>query len=92
MDRGVGLLKFKNLEPSQGLWIHHCNSIHTFFMRFTIDCIFVDKNLVIYSLHKAVKPWRLIFPQFGASSVFEFPEGTIEQNNLLKGDQLYVVS
>lgn len=92
IDRGIGLLKYKKLEDLQGLWIHQCNSIHTFFMRFTIDCVFVDKNLVIYSLHRTVKPWRLIAPQWGASSVFELPEGTIEKNNLLKGDQLYVVS
>lgn len=92
IDRAVGLLKFSKLEKDQGLWIHQCMSIHTFFMRFTIDCIFVDKNLIVKSLHSSVKPWRLIFIQFGASSVFELPEGTIENNNLSKGDQLYVVS
>lgn len=92
IDRGIGLLKFKKLEDLQGLWIHQCNSIHTFFMRFTIDCVFVDKNLVICSLHQAVKPWRLIIPQWGANSVFELPEGAIEKNKLSKGDQLYVVT
>ena len=46
IDRGIGLLKYKKLEDLQGLWIHQCNSIHTFFMRFTIDCVFVDKNLL----------------------------------------------
>jgi uncharacterized membrane protein (UPF0127 family) len=92
VDRGVGLLKYKKLEPSQGLWIHSCNSIHTLFMKFTIDCIFVDKNLVVRALHQKVKPWRMIIPQFGSSSVFELPEGAIEQNKLMKGDQLHVVS
>ena len=92
LDRGIGLLKFKKIEPEYILWIKKCNSIHTFFMRFSIDCVFVDTNLVIKSLHQEVKPWRLIWPQWGATSVLEMSAGAIERWQLKKGDQLYVVS
>ncbi|MCB0368003.1 MAG: DUF192 domain-containing protein [Bdellovibrionales bacterium] len=92
IDRGVGLLKFKEMSPQQGLWIHQCNSIHTFFMRFTIDCVFVDNNLIVKSVHENVKPWRLIIPQWGASSVFELAQGMISTFKIQKGDQLNVVS
>ncbi len=90
--RGVGLLKYKKLEINQGLWLHDCNSIHTCFMNFAIDCIFVDRNLKIKSLHSEIKPWRLVLPQWGANSVFEVTSGFISSHQLSKGDQLYVVS
>jgi uncharacterized protein len=92
LDRGVGLLKYKSLPLNQGLWIHRCNSIHTFFMRFSIDCIFVDKELRVKSLRSAVAPWRFVLPQWGADSVFEVPIRTIQQQQIKKGDQLHVVS
>ena len=43
-ERGQGLLGRSHLDPQAGLWIPRCNSIHTFFMKFSIDCIFLDKN------------------------------------------------
>ncbi|MFP5518545.1 MAG: DUF192 domain-containing protein [Bdellovibrionia bacterium] len=89
-DRGVGLLGQSSLPTGQGLWIHHCNSIHTFFMKFTIDCVFVNRSLKVVALNTAVRPWRLILPKWNASSVFELPAGKIREMNIELGDQLYV--
>lgn len=90
-SRGVGLLGMSGLNDNQGLWIHKCNSIHTFFMKFTIDCIFVDQNLKIKSLKSKVSPWKVIWPQWNASSVFEVNSGFIERTGIKTGDGLYVV-
>jgi uncharacterized membrane protein (UPF0127 family) len=90
--RGTGLLGRKSLEMNQGLWLKPGNNIHTFFMKFAIDCIFIDKNLEIKGIVKSVKPFRFVGPYWKASSVIEAKAGFAEKMNLKVGDQLYVVS
>lgn len=90
ISRGVGLMGRKSLLEQQGLWILRCNSIHTCFLNFAIDCVFVDKNLKVKSLKREVRPWRLVWPIWSASSVFELPAGTISRLGIQEGDHLYV--
>ena len=89
-DRLVGLLGKTNLPSDEALWISKTNSIHTYFMKFNIDAIFVDKNLVVKSIHKNLKPWRITFPKFTADSVFELAAGVLDEKSVSKGDQLHV--
>jgi hypothetical protein len=88
--RGKGLLGRKSLGAEQALWIRRCNSIHTLFMKFTIDCVFLDKQLRVKAIYSEVKPFRLVWPVWGASSVIEFPAGRAKQLNLEIGEQLNV--
>lgn len=88
--RSKGLLGRDSLEDKKTLWIHRCNSIHTWFMKFSIDVVFVDKNLIVRSVHQNVAPWRLILPVWRARSVFEFNGGALEGIQITQGDQLYV--
>ncbi|WP_413559727.1 DUF192 domain-containing protein [Bdellovibrio sp. HCB209] len=88
--RGVGLLGRSSLAEDQALWILRCNSIHTFFMKFAIDCVFVDKNLKVKAIYKDVKPWRLVLPVWGARSVIEMASGVSSKLNISVGDQLNV--
>ncbi|MBO9667429.1 MAG: DUF192 domain-containing protein [Bdellovibrio sp.] len=88
--RGKGLLGRGSLPEDQALWIWHCNSIHTFFMKFAIDCVFVDKNLKVKAIYKDVKPWRLVLPVWGAKSVIEMASGTSSKLKISVGDQLNV--
>lgn len=78
-SRTIGLLGKDVLPAGDGLWIKRCNSIHTFFMKFSIDALFVDKNLRIVKACHSLKPWRITPIYFRASSVFELPAGTIKQ-------------
>ena len=87
--RTKGLLGLKELEQGHSLWIHSCRSIHTFFMQFSIDAIFVDKNLVVKAVYKNLKPWRMTLIHPTATSVFELNAGVIKDNVSI-GDQLYV--
>jgi uncharacterized membrane protein (UPF0127 family) len=91
-DRMKGLIPKKELGPDEVLWIHHCNSIHTFFMSFNIDCVFVDKNKKIKSIVYNVKPWKIVWPIWRANSVFEMKAGQAKIYNLSIGDQLDVGS
>ena len=90
--RGKGLLGRKSLSPNSALWIKPCNNIHTFFMNFAIDCIFVNKKMEIEKIVSVVKPYKIIGPFWKASSVVETAAGFAEKWNLQVGDQLYVVS
>lgn len=89
--RLIGLLRHKTLDERNTLWIDRCSSIHTFFMRFAIDVVFVDDSLKVRACYENVKPWRLILPVWGARSVFEFAVGAIRRGHVEAGDQLNVV-
>jgi uncharacterized membrane protein (UPF0127 family) len=90
-ERGIGLLTRKSLAMSEGLWIDPCRDIHTFFMKFSIDCIFLDDKMEIYKIAANVKPFRFVGPYWRARSVIEVPAGFSELKKLKVGDQVYVV-
>lgn len=88
LSRIRGLLGRKGLKENEAMIIKPCNSIHTFFMRFTIDCLFVDKNnKVVKSLFR-IPPWRLTPPYFSSYLVIELPAGTIASTLTQEGDTL----
>lgn len=90
--RGWGLLGRKKLESNQALWIKPGNNIHTWFMKFKIDCIFLDRNLEIKKIVSEVSAFKFVGPFWKAFSVIEAQAGFAEQRKLKIGDQLYVVS
>lgn len=90
IDRGWGLLGHSELPENQALWIHQCQSIHTFFMKFAIDCVFLTSDLKIKALYRDVQPWKMIWPVWGASSVIEMKSGSIDRLGLALGEVLHV--
>lgn len=89
-----GLLGRSELSQDQALWIHSCNSIHTFFMKFPIDVIFLDRKMQVVRIRKNISPGKIILPVWGASSVIETAAGNCEkwekENSLQEGDVLHV--
>lgn len=92
ISRGVGLLSRKSIQKNEALWFKPGNNFHTFFMRFPIDCIFLDSKLKVSRLYKNVKPFRFGGPVWKATSFIETAAGQIDTWNLKEGDQLFVVS
>jgi uncharacterized membrane protein (UPF0127 family) len=91
-ERTKGLLGRKSLPSDEVLWIDRCPSVHTFFMRFPIDVVFVDKNMNVTRVHKNLKPWRMTpILQFKNHSCFEFAANTIK-DSIKEGDKLDVHS
>ena len=90
LSRNKGLLGRKNFTPGSGLLIHRCPSIHTFFMAFAIDAVFVDRNLRVRAIYQNLKPWRLTRIVLGAHHVVELPAGTLLKKPIVVGDELYV--
>jgi uncharacterized protein len=85
--RRVGLLKHERLEPGTGLWIVPCESVHTFFMKFPIDLVYLDKQRKVRKVRHAVPAWRLS-ACLTAHSILELPAGTVEKSGTVPGDEL----
>jgi hypothetical protein len=85
--RRVGLLKHTSLAPGEGLWIAPCESVHTFFMKFPIDLVYLDKRLRVRKVRHAVRPWRLS-ACLTAHSVLELPAGSVAETGTVAGDEL----
>lgn len=83
-----GLLGRKSFDQGQALIIKPCNSIHTFFMRFPIDALFMDKNHKVIQALSEVKPFKLTKAYFQADYVIELPSGMIKNSSTAIGDQL----
>lgn len=85
--RRKGLLGRNRLLPGEGLWIVPCESVHTFFMRFPIDLVYLDRGNRIRKVRSAVGAWRMS-ACFSAHSVLELPAGTIRETSTQRGDVL----
>jgi len=90
LGRGVGLMLRRQLQPGTGMWIVPCSGIHTFFMRFAIDAVFVDRRLRIVRVRLGLAPWRLVPLVLGGHSVIELPAGTLAGLRLERGEALMI--
>ena len=90
LKRMKGLLGKSELPIGEALWIKHCISIHTFFVKFPIDVLFLNKTNQVIALIKNMLPNRLtrLYPK--ASSVLELPAGMIEATSTEVGDQIEI--
>ena len=85
--RRTGLLKHDRLDPGQGLWIVPCESVHSFFMKFTIDLVYLDRDRKVRKVRHRMVPWRLS-ACLTAHSILELPAGAVAASGTEKGDQL----
>ena len=93
-SRLKGLLGTKALNPHQGLWIRRCNSIHTFFMKFQIDCLFLSSEMKVVSWKTNIPKGRVVAPVWKATSVVETSAGVIQRlvdaGKIQQGDDVHV--
>lgn len=85
-----GLMFRRSLAPNQALWLRPCNGVHTFWMFFAIDVIFLDRELRIVKLVENMRPFRVTKPHLGARSVLEMAAHSISFAGLKVGDTLEV--
>jgi len=86
-SRMRGLLGREALPAGGGMLIERCASIHTFFMRFPIDALFVDSQLTVVRTVRHLGPWRLA-AALGASACVELPAGALDDADVRPGDVL----
>ena len=77
-SRMKGLQLRRSLTPGAGLLLVPCASVHTFFMRFAIDVVLLNRRGYVLAIDRAVKPWRFVLPVPGAYATLELPAGSAE--------------
>lgn len=86
--RARGLLFKPALVSSYGMYFDRCNSIHTWFMSYPIDVVYLDKDNYIVKIVSCLKPWSFS-GSLRATSVIEVPAGYSKEKLLEIGDKLY---
>ena len=93
-----GLLGRSGLGADQGMLFPRTGSIHTMFMRFAIDVVFLDGEMRVLSVREAVPAWRAV-KQRGAKATLELSRGrSVARRNRPRrppaphGDHLHLVS
>ena len=89
-SRRKGLLGRAQLDPAAALVLTPCFSVHTAFMRFPIDVVFVDRNGVVLKIVRHMGPWR-IAAAWRAHTTIEFAAGALSgPREVSVGDRLYL--
>ena len=83
-----GLLGSPPLKQGEGLLLVNEKSIHTLFMGFAIDVVYIDQANKVIKLTHAMPPWRLGPFVSQSAGIIELPPGVIDATNTTVGDQL----
>jgi uncharacterized membrane protein (UPF0127 family) len=86
-----GLMGRRTLDEGEGLLLRGSGSVHTCFMRFPIDVVFLDRDMTVIGIAPAVRPWRAAARR-GAKAVLELAAGEAERRGLEVGDGVRVDS
>lgn len=87
--RRRGLLGRERLEDNAALMIVPCAAVHTAFMRFPIDLVFIDGDGCAVRTASRVQPWRISLA-LRARAVIELPAGRLDACKVEIGDRLYL--
>ena len=91
LARTRGLLGRDDLPPGGAGCPRPAGSIHTAFMRFPIDAVFVDSDLQVLRIARELPPWRMAAAR-GARAVLELPAGEAERRGLDVGARLVLAA
>ncbi len=86
-SRMKGLLGSKNLEVTEGLIINDCKQVHTFFMHYPIDVIFLNSEDEVLKISTLV-PWRISSWVRHSKRVLEIPAGLAQRHGVKTGIKL----
>jgi uncharacterized membrane protein (UPF0127 family) len=89
-SRARGLLGTDELPAGDGLLIEPCSSIHSFWMRYAFDALFLNRQGVVVHAISRMRPFRASRLVFSAHAVLELPAGTIEATDTIPGDRVRV--
>jgi uncharacterized membrane protein (UPF0127 family) len=85
-----GLIGRRGLGADEGLVLRPVGSIHTLFMRFAIDVVFLDRDYVVVKVVHDLRPWRFAAAR-RAKVVLELPGGAASRKGLKVGERLVIV-
>jgi uncharacterized membrane protein (UPF0127 family) len=90
LSRLRGLMWRKHLAADEGMLLA-TSSIHTSFMRFPIDLVFLDRSFRVVRIVSSLKPWRVAV-ELSSHAVLELPAGTATRAHLEAGEELSLVA
>ncbi len=79
IKKALGLIILNNFKNFDGLLFENCKIIHSFFMSFSFDAIFLDADLKAIGLYSDFKPFRVSKYFKKAKYVLELPKGSIKK-------------
>lgn len=88
LSRTRGLLGRKTLAPGEGLLLRPCTGVHTFFMKFPIDVVFLDKDNLVIEVVQHLQPHRVTKVLLASASVIELPAGTAPATGTAVGNEI----
>lgn len=86
-----GLLGRKTLPSGSAMHIKPCGSVHTLWMLFTLDLIFLDRDYTVVKIVRNVAPFNMVTGGRKAASILEFASGWFDWNKLHIGDKLEIL-
>ena len=86
--RFFGLMGRKGVDDGGGILLTKSASIHSFFMRFRFDAVFIDRDNRVVKVVPAMRQWWVAFGGRGAKDVIELPPGVAERTGTQPGDTL----
>lgn len=88
LSRLLGLMVKDELPKGHALLLFPCSCVHTFFMRFPIDAIFLDKNGQVIRIMRNIVPYKFGPWVRGAVKSLEFPANSSDVANTRVGDKI----
>lgn len=82
-----GVIGWKRLRQGEGVLLRRTFSIHTAFVRFPIDAVFLDADMTVVGIAHELKPWRLAGTR-KAKAVLELAAGECRRCGIEIGDRL----
>lgn len=80
-ERMRGLLGRDGLDPGEGMLFPNCSNIHTCFMRFTLDVVYLDREYRVRKITPRLQPWRFS-GCWGAAHTLELPAGHVADSDV----------
>ncbi len=91
-SRFLGLMGRHGLPAGQAIYFPHCGCVHTCFVRFPLDLVFLDGDLRVLRIDREVRPWRLAVGCRGATGVVELASGWLSDGVLRERDTVSIRS
>lgn len=88
LARFRGLMLSAPLGPAEGMLITRCTSVHSAFMRYPIDVVYLDRDGAVVRCVPHLKPWRASWGIAGTAHVLELAAGSVAAFGIAPGDRL----
>jgi uncharacterized protein len=88
--RAKGLLGRTALSRGEGLLLKPCKGVHSFFMKFPIDVVFLDRNNLVVAAVEQLRPQRITSIFLRSACAIELPAGTVAQSGTVIGNEVVI--